>query len=294
MTVDPQNIRILLAEDSAMMRKIEVKTLRELGFEQIVEAANGNEAVRILEAGEMVDLIISDWNMPDMDGYELLVWVRGREASHHIPFLMATGQGDKQQEQKAMDAGVSSFVAKPFNGENLRLKIDEAFGLGGDPAAEPAAGLPRMAASGKVLLRVAHIQITDHLVLGVLRHMIHKGDLKPQHFELETECMAGWNPVQEALEKGRVDAAFVLAPIAMDLYRYGTPLRLTLLAHKNGSIFVRNSRGDYTAPYESFFSNKTFCIPHKLSVHHMLAHLFFFQDRPERRIGRIWKTGHSA
>ena len=87
--------------------------------------------------------------------------------------------------------------------------------------------------------------------------------------------MAGWNPVQEALEKGRVDAAFVLAPIAMDLFNFGTPIKLTLLAHKSGSIFVRSNQGDYGEQNRDFFRQKTFLIPHKLSVHHMLAHMFF-------------------
>ena len=275
MSVDPQKTRILLVEDSAMMRKIEVKTLRELGFAQIMEAGGGEEAVAILQGDNPVDLIISDWNMPGMDGYDLLVWVRGKEPFAAIPFLMATGQGDKQQEQKAVNAGVSSFVAKPFNAEDLQAKIDEAFGLKADSEASDAPPRERMGASGKVLLRVGHIQITDHLVLGVLKHLIQRGEMTPRHFELETECMGGWNPVQNALETGRVDAAFVLAPIAMDLFRHGTPLRLTLLAHRSGSIFVRNSRGDYSPPHENFFRNKSFCIPHKLSVHHMLAHLFF-------------------
>jgi len=124
-------------------------------------------------------------------------------------------------------------------------------------------------------LRVAHIQITDHLVLGVLKHMIKNGQLTPRHFELETLCMPGWNQVQEALAKGSVDAACVLAPIAMDLFNYGVPIKLILLVHKGGSICVRNTRGNYQSPFQDFFRKKTFLIPHKMSVHHMLAHMFF-------------------
>jgi len=67
-------------------------------------------------------------------------------------------------------------------------------------------------------LKVAHIQITDHLALGVLKHRIDTEELKPHSFSLQTQCMMSWNLVQDALEKGQVDAAFILAPIAMDLF----------------------------------------------------------------------------
>lgn len=276
MAFDPKNIRILLVEDTAVMRKIEIKTLKALGFDGVLEAVDGDEAIGILQGGRKVDLIISDWNMPNKDGYELLCWVRDNAATASLPFLMATGQGDKAQEKKAVDAGVNAFVAKPFNETELQAKIDEALGL--TASEDEASGQSRGAreiVNGRVKLKVAHIQITDHIILGVLKHLIEKGELQPRHFELETVCMPGWNPVQNALEKGAVDAAFILAPIAMDLYSFGTPIKLTLLAHKNGSIFVRNKREGYAEPFEDHFRNQSFYIPHKMSVHHMLAHLFF-------------------
>ena len=274
--MDPKNTTILLVEDAAVMRKIEIKTLKSLGFENIIEAVDGEVAVAKLREIEKIDLIISDWNMPNKDGYELLVWVRSEDKYKHIPFLMATGQGEKKQEKKAVEAGVSSFVAKPFNNDELKQKIEEALGIESKTdSAKAKPAQPKIAKSGKVRLNVAHIQITDHLILGVLKHLIEKKELNPRHFELETRCMAGWNPVQDALEKGTVDAAFILAPIAMDLFNFGTPIKLTLLAHKGGSIFVRSSQGDYREPYQDFFRQKSFLIPHKLSVHHMLAHMFF-------------------
>lgn len=276
MAFDPKNVQILLVEDTAVMRKIEIKTLKALGFEGIMEAVDGDEAIGILQGERQVDLIISDWNMPNKDGYELLCWVKGNPATAPIPFLMATGQSDKAQEKKAVDAGVNAFVAKPFNEAELKSKIDEALGLVSTEEAAPGKTRgPREIVNGRVKLKVAHIQITDHIILGVLKHLIEKGELQPQHFELETVCMPGWNPVQSALEKGEVDAAFILAPIAMDLYSFGTPIKLTLLAHKNGSIFVRSNRDGYVEPYAEYFRSKSFYIPHKMSVHHMLAHLFF-------------------
>jgi chemotaxis signal transduction protein/CheY-like chemotaxis protein len=277
MTDASRDITILLVEDAAMMRKIEVKTLRALGFNRIIEAVDGIAAIACLQEHKQIDLVISDWNMPNMDGRELAVWMRSSgEPYQNIPFLMATGQGDKKQEKKALGAGINSFIAKPFNENELKTKIEEALGLvREEQTAKQVKQRPRLAESGKVLFRIAHIQITDHIILGVLKHLIDKGKLCPQHFELETVCMPGWNPVQQTLESGEVDGAFILAPIAMDLFSDGADIKLVLLAHKNGSIMVRSNSGAFDHPHQDFFKNKSFLIPHKMSAHHMLAHLFF-------------------
>ena len=269
-------IRILLVEDAAVMRRMELKTLNSLGFNNVTEAGDGDVAVAKFQAGERFDLVISDWNMPNMSGLELLQWIRGQEAVKGTPFMMATGRGEKKEISKAEEAGVSSFISKPFNGQELQEKIEEALGLrSASEAVEKVDRGPRLTASGKVRLKMAHIQITDHLVLGVAKHLIQTGKFKPQHFELETECMSSWNPVAKALEHGHVDGAFVLAPIAMDLFGHGADIKLTLFAHKNGSIFVRNKQGNYQEPYQHFFKEKSFFIPHFQSIHHMLAHQFF-------------------
>jgi len=276
MTKQPREVKILLVEDSPLMRKMELKVLKSLGYESITEADDGEDAIQKIQGQEGFDLIISDWNMPNKDGYELLLWVRADEKNKDTPFLMATGQGDRQQAQKALGAGVSSFIPKPFNADEMKAKIDEAFGVKEEEEEEELQPEQRKTASGKVKLRIAHIQITDHLVLGVLKHLIQKGELQPKYFELETLCLPGWNPVEQDLEKGRIDAAFILAPIAMDLYGFGVPIKLVLLAHKNGSIFVRSRKGvAYQKPYQDFFKERSFLIPHKMSIHHMLAHMFF-------------------
>jgi len=276
MTVDPKSIKVLLVEDTAVMRKIEVNTLNSLGFDSIIEAEDGNVAIEKLQKDKSIDLIISDWNMPEKNGYDLLVWVRNDARWKNIPFIMATGQADRKQAQKATDAGVSSFVAKPFNADELKDKIDEAFGIKkADEGIAQEKRSPRKTASGKVRLKIAHIQITDHLVLGILKHLIKEGEMSPNHFELETQCMSGWNPVEQALEKGTVDAACILAPIAIDLFNFEVPIKLILLAHKSGSIFVRNKSGEFREPFQNFFKKKSFLIPHKMSIHHMLAHMFF-------------------
>ncbi len=277
MNLDRSSIKILLVEDAATMRKIERKTLTFLGFDHVTEAGDGDEAVTCIQEAGPFDLVISDWNMPNKNGYDLLQWIRSHEETRKIPFIMATGQGDLKQEKKALDAGVSSFVAKPFNETELEAKIDEAFGVLEDAvtAPTPEERQTTHARSGRVTLRVAHIQITDHLVLGVLKHLLGTREAHADTFDLETVCMSGWNPVRDALRKGTVDAACILAPIAMDLFAFEAPVRMILLAHKNGSMFVRNQTGMYRPPYRDFFRGKSFLIPHQMSIHHMLSHWFF-------------------
>ncbi len=272
----PNDIKILVVEDAMTMRKLEIKTLKSLGFEHIEEAGDGEEAIRKLEQSTDINFIISDWNMPNKGGYELLLWVRADERFKDIPFLMATGQGEMRQEKKAIEAGVSSFVAKPFNADELKNKIEEALGTRKEEAFSDIETRHRQTfSSGKIKLRIAHIQITDHLVAGVINHLISKRMMTPRYFDIELQRMKGWNLVREALAKGVVDAACVLAPIAMDLFSMGVPIKLIILTHKNGSIFVRNRHGLYAEPYQNFFKGKSFYIPHTLSVHHMLCHMFF-------------------
>ncbi len=268
-----KNIRILLVEDASVMRKMEIKTLNSLEFNNIKEAEQGKEAVEILKNDPKYDLIISDWNMPVMDGFELLNFVRTNQATASIPFLMATGRGEKKEVEKALEAGVSSFISKPFNKEELNDKISEAFGI----QVEEKKGNTRetrYSASGKVILKAIHIQITDHLTLGVLKNLIKRNEITPKHFELETECLASWNAVAKSLENGSADVAFILAPLAMDLYNYGVPLKLILFAHKNGSICVRNKMGSEVKGNE-FYKHKSFYIPHTMSIHNMLGHVYF-------------------
>lgn len=273
MALDPQ-MKILLVEDAGTMRKMEARILGQVGFTNIVEAVDGNEAMEKLTAEPDIALVISDWSMPNCDGYQLLQWIRGQEAFRQLPFLMATGHGDKAYVAKAKEAGANGVVAKPFTPDDLKVLIEEAFGLQQAPSPKKEEG-PRISAEGKVHLKMAHIQITDHLALGVLKHQVASGIKAPRAFSLDTLCMPGWNPVQSALENGEVDGAFILAPMAMDLFSYGVPIKLVLFAHRNGSICVRNKTGKYVKPYQQFFKHKTFYIPHKMSVHNMLAHMYF-------------------
>ncbi len=271
MSLDSQ-MTVLVVDDSKTMRIMFMQMLEKNGFENITLAEDGDDAIHALQEHKP-DLIISDWNMPKKDGLELLEWVRSHDDFKDIPFIMATAQGDKKQQDRAMKAGADSHIAKPFDAQQLKEKIEQALGLQQSP---PEPKQARKVVNGKVQLKMGHIQITDHLALGVLKHRILAGEITPRYFELETLCMPGWNPIQESLEKGDIDGAFVLAPIAMDLFGFNVPIKLILLAHKNGSIFVR-SNNDGIHNYESlsdFFKYKVVNIPHKMSVHNMLAHKF--------------------
>ncbi len=271
MAVDP-NIKIVVADDSGTMRIMFKQILGKAGFKNLVMAVNGADGIEKVKQ-EKPDLVISDWNMPQMDGLEFLETLRKTEEFRELPFIMATAQSDKAQQITIMKAGGNAHVPKPFDEDQIKKAIEKAIlGESEDDRPKPK---QRHMIGGKVELNVAHIQITDHLALGALKHRIEQGDVEPEYFDLTTTLKPGWNPIQEGLENGEIDCAFVLAPIAMDLFAYDSPIRLVLYAHKNGSTFVRSRHYDHRFDsLQSFYKYKVVDIPHKMSVHHMLAHQF--------------------
>jgi len=270
MAVDP-NIKILVADDSGTMRIMFRQILKKAGFENVIMAVNGDDGINKVKQ-ENLDLVISDWNMPQKDGLEFLQWLRSQQEYKDLPFIMATAQADKGQQIAIMDAGGNGHVPKPFDSEQIRSGIEKAL----NPVIQKGKkARNRKSVDGKVELTVAHIQITDHLVLGALKHRIEIGEVTPKSFVLKTDKRTGWNPIQDDLENGQIDCAFVLAPIAMDLFAYDSPIKLVLLAHKNGSTFVRSRHFDPRFDsLQNFYKYKVVDIPHKMSVHHMLAHQF--------------------
>jgi CheY-like chemotaxis protein len=135
MSLNPE-MKILIAEDSKITLKMEKKLLKELGFNNILEAVDGEMAIRILREEREIDLVISDWNMPNRGGYDLLVWIRADEKCREIPFIMATAQSEKRQTMKATEAGASNFITKPFSKEELLQVIEETFGVKDETANE--------------------------------------------------------------------------------------------------------------------------------------------------------------
>jgi len=117
-----KNIKILVVDDFATMRKVIKNLLKQVGYENIVEAEDGVLALRVLKS-QKIDLVISDWNMPNMTGLELLKAVRGDEDLKTTPFLMVTAEALQDNVIAAVKAGVSNYIVKPFTAEVLNEKI---------------------------------------------------------------------------------------------------------------------------------------------------------------------------
>lgn len=119
-----KDMKVLVVDDFATMRRIVKNILRELDFKDIVEAENGAAAVKILESQD-IDLIVSDWNMPKMTGLELLKWVRANEKTKDLPFLMVTAEAQKENVVEAVKAKVNNYIVKPFTAAVLAEKLEK-------------------------------------------------------------------------------------------------------------------------------------------------------------------------
>jgi two-component system chemotaxis response regulator CheY len=118
--------RILILDDMMTMRKIVQKNLKELGFTDIQEAADGNLGWAILEStNPPIQLIISDWNMPNCSGLELIKKVRASEKYAKTPFVMLTAEAEAAQVKEAVMAGVTNYIIKPFTAETLQQKLEQ-------------------------------------------------------------------------------------------------------------------------------------------------------------------------
>ncbi len=120
----------------------------------------------------------------------------------------------------------------------------------------------------KTSIRVGHLPITDHLALGMTLDKIEKGEETFEYLDLQTKKFGGWNPLSDELRSGALDAAFILAPIAMELFHSKGSINMVLQAHKSGSIIVTNKRANIHELKD--FKGKSMLIPHYLSAHHML------------------------
>ncbi len=120
------NTKILVVDDFATMRQIVRKSLGELGFHNVQEAVDGVDALAKLEKDQF-GFIISDWNMPNMMGLDLLKAVRASDRFKGIPFLMVTAEAKKDNVLEAARAGVSQYIVKPFTVASLEEKINAIF-----------------------------------------------------------------------------------------------------------------------------------------------------------------------
>ncbi len=117
-------MKILIVDDSTTMHKIIVRFLHRDGFNDTITCTNGEEALCELKKNN-VNLIISDWHMPVMSGFELLKYIRRTEAYKNIPFLMLTAEGLTKKVQIAFEEGVSDYLIKPFRAKDLSEKVKQ-------------------------------------------------------------------------------------------------------------------------------------------------------------------------
>jgi two-component system chemotaxis response regulator CheY len=119
------NTRILIVDDMSTMRKIVGKTCKELGFSDFTEAADGVQAWdALVNAPQPIGLIISDWNMPNCTGLDLLKRVRADSRYKGIPFVLVTAEAEQHQVIEAVKAGVDQYVVKPFTKDDLKNKLE--------------------------------------------------------------------------------------------------------------------------------------------------------------------------
>jgi two-component system chemotaxis response regulator CheY len=117
-------LKILVVDDSATMRRIVLNALKEGGYTDIIEASDGKDALEKLMT-DKIDFIITDWNMPNMSGLEFTRAVRSETFIQHIPILMVTTRGVKQDIVEALQARVNNYIVKPFTPQLLKEKIEQ-------------------------------------------------------------------------------------------------------------------------------------------------------------------------
>ena len=122
-----KDMRILVVDDFSTMRRIVRNLLKQLGYENIVEADDGTTALAKLQT-EKIDFCVTDWNMPKMSGMELLKEIRDDDKLKDLPVLMVTAEALQENIVAAIKAGVSNYVVKPFDAQTMAEKIEKIFG----------------------------------------------------------------------------------------------------------------------------------------------------------------------
>ena len=122
-------MKILVVDDSSTMRRIIKNTLQRLGYEDILEAEHGVQDWEILDSTQNVQVLITDWNMPEMNGLELVKKVRSDERYKDIPIIMVTTEGGKAEVITALKAGVNNYIVKPFTPQVLKEKLEVVLGV---------------------------------------------------------------------------------------------------------------------------------------------------------------------
>ena len=119
-------MKVLVVDDFSTMRRIVKNLLKQIGFASVDEAEDGAQALTKLKGGDY-GFIVSDWNMPNMDGLSMLKKVREDDELKEIPVLMVTAEAEKEKVITTIQAGCNNYIVKPFTGEILKEKIDKIF-----------------------------------------------------------------------------------------------------------------------------------------------------------------------
>ena len=119
------DLKFLVVDDSVTMRRIVINSLRNLGYDNFVEAGDGKEALEKLKADNTINFVITDWNMPVLSGLELVKSIRGDENLSKLSILMVTTRGVKEDIIEALSARVNNYIVKPFTPQILKDKIDQ-------------------------------------------------------------------------------------------------------------------------------------------------------------------------
>ncbi|MCK9212588.1 MAG: response regulator [Ignavibacteriaceae bacterium] len=123
------DLRFLIVDDSMTMRRIVINSLRNLGYDNFVEAGDGKEALEKLAVDSAINFIITDWNMPVFSGLELIKAIRSDPKISHIPVLMVTTRGIKEDIIEALKAKVNNYIVKPFTPHILKEKIEQILAI---------------------------------------------------------------------------------------------------------------------------------------------------------------------
>lgn len=122
-------MKLLVVDDSSTMRRIIKNTLQRLGHQDVLEGADGVEGWTVLNANPDIDMLITDWNMPEMNGLELIKKVRADSRFADLPIIMVTTEGGKAEVITALKAGVNNYIVKPFTPQVLKEKLAAVLGI---------------------------------------------------------------------------------------------------------------------------------------------------------------------
>ncbi len=121
------NMKVLVVDDFATMRRIIKNVLKQIGFRKINEADDGTSALKELKKEEY-DLVLCDWNMPEMSGLDLLIAMKSDDRLKGIPFVMVTAEAQKDNILEAVKTGVNNYIVKPFTADTVEQKLKKVFG----------------------------------------------------------------------------------------------------------------------------------------------------------------------